>query len=124
MLPVSSLLVSAVSVPEVSSAVVPEDESSPDEREDRAMAAMRRMTARQGTAMVRVFLSLRMRSFFRRSCALRCCAIFRFSFFVVYSYLVSLKMSFIILQGKYDQSVISGRKIRKIRACACRSAVL
>ena len=33
MLPVSSLLVSAVSVPEVPSAVVPEDESSPDERE-------------------------------------------------------------------------------------------
>ena len=63
MLPVSSLLVSAVSVPEVSSAVVPEDESSPDEREERDMAAMRRMTARQGTAMVRNFLSLRMRFF-------------------------------------------------------------
>ena len=124
MLPVSSLLVSAVSVSEVPSAVVPEDESSPDEREERAMAAMRRMTARQGTAMVRNFLSLRMRFFFA---AFLCSALLcHFSVFFFHSviYLVSLKMSFIILQGKYDQSVISGRKIRKIRACVWRSAVL
>lgn len=56
---------------------------NPVDMEGRAMAAMRRMAARQGTAMVRNFLSLRMRSFLRRSCALRCWAIFRFSFFIV-----------------------------------------